>query len=269
MSAPSSVKPIVSPTVSPTVPPAVPPVALETATKGALESAKKIVKGDGAGKIVIAIVLLFVVLYVMVYVYKLYNSTSLKTTTLLKKPISIPFTETNITNDIQLPRNAIGNQYSISFWVYVDDISPTKKDKFLLSRGREVEFYVDKQNNLNVEVGPTMLTYNNFPTNRWVSVILIVDETLATLYVDSKFSEAKTSTYGKVSGNVLIGKANYKERVEGYMSKVQLFNYALTIDHAQIVYKAGPLHKSILSMIGIPMYGLRNPFVRLDEVKVE
>lgn len=219
-------------------------------------------------KIVISVFLVFIVLYVLVYVYKMYMASSLQTTTLLKKPISVPFSEVDITRDVQLPKNIVGNQYSISFWIYVDGVPPTSKDKFVLSRGN-VEFTVNKNNALIVDVNGKKMQFRNFPTNRWVNVALVVDETLATLYIDGKFSEAEQGNFQAISGPVIIGKPDYRERIDGYISKVQIFNYALTIDHSQIIYKAGPLHKSILGMIGIPMYGLRNPFVRLDEVKVE
>lgn len=219
------------------------------------------------GKIIIALLLGFIVLYVLVYVYKMYTKSSLQTTTLLKKPISVPFAEVDITRDVQLPRNIVGNQYSLSFWVYIDGIPPTTKPKFILSRG-PVEVTLSSDNHLVVDMGKKMV-YKNFPTNRWVNVVLVVDETLATLYIDGKFTEAERGNYKAITGNVIIGKPDYRERLDGYLSKVQIFNYALTIDHTQIIYKAGPLHKSILGMIGIPMYGLRSPFVRLDEVSVD
>ena len=231
----------------------------------------KIIAENNAGKILMAVLLLFILMYVLIYVYKLYNSTSLKTTTFLKKPISIPYSEEKISKDVLIPDNVVSNQYSISFWVYVDGIPPTSKYKFILKRNA-IEFYLNETNALVVVVPGavnTPMTFDIFPTNRWVNVVLIVDENLATLYVDGKFSEAITGNFKTVKGDVVIGKPAYKDKLDGYMSKVQLFNYALTIDHAQIIYKAGPLHKSILSMIGIPMYGLRNPFVRLDEVNVE
>lgn len=235
-----------------------------------------VIAPSNAGKVVIAIFLLFIIIYVIIYVYKLYNSTSLKTTTLLKKPISIPYVSTNVTKDIKIPNNVNGNQYSISIWIYVDEISQTGSNKFILGRGSEYSFvpkiYLNRANALCVDVGEDApLTSKNFPTNRWVNVVIVVDETLAQLYIDGQFKEGKVSsgTYNASVGNVHIGKSSGEERLEGYLSKLQLFNYALTIDHTQIIYKAGPLHKSILSMIGIPMYGLRNPFVRLDEVNVE
>lgn len=61
-----------------------------------------------------------------------------------------------------------------------------------------------------------------------------------------------------------IGKIGTDEVFNGYLSKVQFFNYAITVDHAKILYKSGPLHQSMLGRIGLPMYGLRNPFYKID-----
>lgn len=73
-----------------------------------------------------------------------------------------------------------------------------------------------------------------------------------------------TKTPGK---NLYIGKSFRDEVVDGYMSKVQFFNYAVTVDHAKVIYQAGPLHLSILNMIGLPLYGIRNPFYKIDSVQ--
>lgn len=61
-----------------------------------------------------------------------------------------------------------------------------------------------------------------------------------------------------------IGKIGTDEVFNGYLSKVQFFNYAITVDHAKIIYKSGPLHQSMLGRLGLPMYGLRNPFYKID-----
>ena len=66
-----------------------------------------------------------------------------------------------------------------------------------------------------------------------------------------------------------IGKIGTDEVFNGYLSKVQFFNYAITVDHAKIIYKSGPLHQSMLGRIGLPMYGLRNPFYKIDTSDVD
>ena len=65
-----------------------------------------------------------------------------------------------------------------------------------------------------------------------------------------------------------IGKVGTDEVFNGYLSKVQFFNYAITVDHAKILYKSGPLHQSMLGRIGLPMYGVRNPFYKIDTSNV-
>jgi hypothetical protein len=64
--------------------------------------------------------------------------------------------------------------------------------------------------------------------------------------------------------NMYVGKVGVDEVIDGYLSKVQFFNYAVTVDIAKVIYKSGPLHQSILSRIGIPTYGIRNPFYEVN-----
>jgi hypothetical protein len=67
------------------------------------------------------------------------------------------------------------------------------------------------------------------------------------------------------SYNFYSGKSTNGEKLDGFISKMKFFNYALTVDHAKMVYKTGPVHQSILSKLGLPLYGIRNPFYRVDE----
>lgn len=70
---------------------------------------------------------------------------------------------------------------------------------------------------------------------------------------------------GSNGDHLVIGRIGLDDAIQGYMSKVQFLNYAVTIDHARVIYQAGPLHLSILSMLGLPLYGLRNPFYKIGE----
>jgi hypothetical protein len=129
------------------------------------------------------------------------------------------------------------------------------------------------------------------PMQRWVNAILVVDNDYVQLFLDGELRkvvdvtskeliEQKDDEYGNPTkpitcdarfvgeetngNNLYIGKLLSDEVVDGFISKVQIFNYAVTMDHAKIIYQSGPLHLSILSMLGLPMYGIRNPFYKID-----
>ena len=70
-------------------------------------------------------------------------------------------------------------------------------------------------------------------------------------------------------GDFYSGVVNDGEVLLGYISKMKFFNYALTVDHAKMVYKTGPVHQSILAKLGLPLYGVRNPFYRIDSDDTE
>ena len=72
---------------------------------------------------------------------------------------------------------------------------------------------------------------------------------------------------GTVGGPLYIGKIMTDEVFDGYMSKVQFFNYAITIDHAKVIYKAGPIYSNLLSKLGISTYGIRNPFYKINSTE--
>ena len=88
-----------------------------------------------------------------------------------------------------------------------------------------------------------------------------------------------TETFNSCTTNLktLLGTSNFYsgdpkpggDYLDGFISKLKFFNYALTIDHAKMMYKTGPVHQSILSKLGLPLYGVRNPFYRVDAAAAE
>lgn len=239
--------------------------------------------------------------------------TSLKTVTMLKKPIKVPQnTLYNISSQTDLSQlnNINGKEFSYSFWMYVDgdNLNATASNKLVMGRMETEDitrstpvFVLDKsQNKLFVYVKKSkdsyiggindinsnhrdVLTISYLPLQRWVNVVLVVDNNFVQLFMDGELREVKdlsnySSTVGSLessvvqtpSGNMIVGANSANNNImpafNGYLSKVQVFNYAVTIDHAKVVYKAGPLHRSVLSAIGVPTnYGIQNPFYRIDE----
>ncbi len=126
---------------------------------------------------------------------------------------------------------------------------------------------------------------NYLQLQRWVNIIINVENNFVSIFLDGDLynthnlagsdstSECPDSSLSNIisnkSGNIFVGTdiANNLYSFKGYLSKFQIFNYSITIDHAKTIYKQGPLNTSILSSIGIPLYGLRNPVYKIDEIK--
>ena len=258
---------------------------------------------NNMGSVVIVFILVIIMIYVILYVYRQYNNTSLKTTTMVKKPVKVPSSSLkNISASNQLPENVNGKEFSYSLWMYIDaeDTEITSNNKLVMARmnssatlsqaspifsldrkSNKLHVYTKKENaylgSINdIDSFDSTLTIPYVPLQRWVNIIMVVDNNFLQLFMDGELREVKDlsqfETYDNRSsvvstpvGDVVIGSMNEIPSFNGYVSKVQVFNYALTLDHAKFVYKAGPLHKSILGAIGVPYYGLQSPFYRIDE----
>lgn len=259
---------------------------------------------ENMGAMLALFVSFVMVIYVVLYLFKQFNMTSLKTLTLLKdKPLRITGNSMhNLSESESIPSQKHGKEFSMSFWVYVDneEIERTSEPKFVIGRtsgptatasANPLVYMDSKENKMHVVVrtnyslGYTTLaslhaasvskmTVDYIPLQRWVNVIVVVDQNYVQLFVDGELRQVDDLSQGtnKVvmdsSGDIYSGGNTNIATFNGYLSKVQWFNYAVTIDHAKIVYAAGPLRKTVLSLLGLPMYGVRSPFVRIDESTV-
>lgn len=261
-------------------------------------------KSQNVGTMLALFVSFVMVIYVVLYIFKQFNMTSLKTLTLVKnKPLRISGNAMhNLSESDSIPSQKHGKEFSMSFWVYVDneEIERTSEPKFIIGRtsgptavaSANPLVYMDSAENkmhvvvrTNYSMGYTTLsglhaagvrkmTVDYIPLQRWVNVIVVVDQNYVQLFVDGELRQVDDLSQGnnKVvmdsSGDIFAGGNTNTATFKGYLSKVQWFNYAVTIDHAKIVYAAGPLRKTVLSLLGLPMYGVRSPFVRIDESTV-
>ncbi|QOI90205.1 hypothetical protein QKU58_gp126 [Pyramimonas orientalis virus] len=268
------------------------------------QNIQKVVDGN-LGLVVIIGVICFVMLYVVLYIYRQYNNTSLKTITMVKKPLKVPYNslyDVSSESDLLQMNNINGKEFSYSFWMYVegDKLGVTNSNKLVMGRmeGEDItngspifamdkasnklyvylkktDKYINSINDINSS-NPNVLTINYLPLQRWVNVVLVVDNNFVQLFMDGELREVKDLTHGQSDGDssivatpagkLIVGTANNMPGFAGYISKVQVLNYAVTIDHAKVIYGAGPLHRSVLSVIGVPTnYGIQNPFYRIDE----
>lgn len=127
------------------------------------------------------------------------------------------------------------------------------------------------------------------PLQRWVNIIINVNNNMLAIIMDGAVhstrvlnedndkcpGESASKLVSPTTGSIMIGniseEGNNLPAADGFISRVQFFNYSLkTPAHIQKIYNAGPVKSvGILQKLGLPLYGIRNPLYRIDEVKVE
>lgn len=114
------------------------------------------------------------------------------------------------------------------------------------------------------------------PLQRWVLFSFVVRDNSATLFVDGDVYSIVTTNDIKLAinqprplirgtaGDAIIGDPNFP--VNGFMSKLEFYNYALSQKQIQTIYKNGPVNSGLLGKMGISNYGVRSPIYNLEDV---
>lgn len=126
------------------------------------------------------------------------------------------------------------------------------------------------------------------PLQRWVHVTVVVDNKLVSLFMDGQIYSVKSvdefksmrkpevDAFGKeqkydiildkTDGDLVIGKSSISQRltIDGFVGKVEFFNYAVTIDDVQKIYSQGPMPQGFLSYLGLSQYGFRSPIYNMS-----
>ena len=255
--------------------------------------------GSSIGVITLFFVTVMIIIYVIYHMYTLLSKSSLKTVTVLSSPMRMEKNKPSesISGNASLGEAINGKEYSFSFWAYIDNIGDGAHH--ILSRGVGTIFYINKDNkklcvllkkdNTAITEFPDLengdlddyiqLEVDYIPLQRWINVVLVVDNEFITLYIDGEIysvrnlintessSDSAVVYVSNTSGDMYVGSKGTVGGYDGYISKVQYFNYSLTIDHARSIYKSGPTSTSILAAIGLPLYGVRSPFYKIDTLE--
>jgi hypothetical protein len=265
-------------------------------TNFANETYESVRKPQDGWSLILLIITIALTVYVVVYVYSEYSASSLVTKTILEEPVKVGNTKVeNINAETAIPASKNGNEFSLSFWTFVENETSesTASAKFILGRmsgasnsgTASPRFVMDSTTNeLLLQVVTNTNNYHvikggYLPMQRWVNILLVIENNYVQLFVDGELRNVQdVDGVVTLEGNLYIGgsggvaaagsvvAASVSQSIQGFISKVQAFNYALTIDHAKIIYRKGPLTSNILSSIGIPMYGIRNPFYDISTV---
>lgn len=318
--------------------------AYDWKTKGlqSLSFAQGLLQGK-TGIIIGFCLILFAFLLVIIYILKQIRSNSFKKGSSfvddvvkldkLQSPLEI--------SGADIPKQNIGDQYTFSFWLYVEEHIPTPQThKLILYRGNKDDvtaanpivmmdemsnklYFVIKTRGSNLSSTDSSIDYkklkpiteqnyflnrtlkltsenhnkhliipvNSVPFNRWIHFALSIKDNIITVYQDGEIYAVKTTddfkqmkpkeldvrgdiipydvTIDSGEGTIYIGKnpaigGNYA--VEGYFSKFDFFNYAISVNDAAKIYKDGPYSSSWLKTLGIKNYGIRTPIYKLSTV---
>ena len=136
-----------------------------------------------------------------------------------------------------------------------------------------------------------ILNVDYVPLQRWVNVTFIVDNKIITVYLDGEIYSVKNTEefkthrqpeldirgrpidvniiVDKTDNNIYVGKnksVGSGNTVNGYLGKLQFFNYALAMNDVKLIYAQGPIGAP--SWFGGKVsYGVRNPVYKLDEAE--
>lgn len=128
------------------------------------------------------------------------------------------------------------------------------------------------------------------PLQRWVHISLVIDNKIATVYMDGEIYSVKsvdefkalrepakdrlgrTVDYNlildKTDGNMYVGRGTVgnKRAPNGFLGNLSFYNYALSLDDVRGVYAKGPVSgNGLLSMFGMSQYGFRSPVYKMDQ----
>jgi hypothetical protein len=156
---------------------------------------------------------------------------------------------------------------------------------------KENNYFLNKKATINDDSNKhIVMTVDYVPLQRWVNYTIIVDNKIVTLYMDGEiysvksideFKAMKDSEYDergnkvdynlildKTEGSIYVGKNPVGSKnitINGYLSKFDFFNYAVSADDVKKVYNVGPFPKSFLALLGAGQYSVRSPIYKVSE----
>lgn len=312
--------------------------AAKNATGGLMDQMKGMLGDKGPIIILIAVVLLAFIA-VVIYISFALKASNLKGKRLITQPVKLDEIKTPVTVDAgEIPKAAVGREYTYSFWFYLDSFDQTNNvPQMLFYRGskttiadanpvvmmdgnnNKLYFVVKTQgsslsattSNINYDTNlghvlsrsyfnnkdftlstpnthkHVILSVDYVPLQRWVNVVVVVDNKIITIFMDGEIYSVKTVDEYKMTkqpefdirgnkidynlvlekseGSVFLGRYNGGRTPNAFVSNLEYYNYAISLNEVKKIYMSGPFSRNFLSMLGISAYGMRSPIYKIDE----
>ena len=134
-----------------------------------------------------------------------------------------------------------------------------------------------------------VLSVDSVPRQTWMHYALVVKNNIVTLYQNGEYYLTKSVSdfmrskpvevnqkgedikydlvIDKTAGSLFAGRnasVGGRNAVNGYLSKLEFFTYALNISDVNNIYKKGPIQSNWLQKLGISGYGVRTPVFKIN-----
>lgn len=254
------------------------------------------VTGQTGGALVAVLVIVLSVTIALGYLVYRFLVSSLKATVLSNGIVHCRSGATTVAAS-KLPALTNGREWSVSFWVYVENAAHTTSDKNILTFGKDQDsaammVLMDRNVNRMYLVFRTTMAgtasavsaLNQFkqgttnptshivvpveyvPLSRWVMVTAVCDQDTVTLYIDNNIYSVVSGArfrQGAIiadpSDDVMIGSAS--NGADAYIAKIRFFNYGISVFQNRSYYQSGPGSGGILGWLGINKYKLQWPVI--------
>ncbi len=222
-------------------------------------------------------IILGIVLLILLYILYKYMTTD---NSLLQEYVSLTATQVPITalEKPQTPRYAYG------FWIYVNEWDAQAGNKVIFSRPGNMEVELDANTascTVSIKTGSTAVTdqaiqiTDNFPLQKWVHIIVSVDNEFVDCYVDGKLvRSARVYTPATDSDSALIpsippdssvGVQLAPQPFNAYVAKFKRWVYPINPQTAYSEYMAG----NGQGWPGMPAFGLDLKLMKDNELYKE
>lgn len=264
---------------------------------GQQQSAFSSVTGQTSGALIAVVIIVLAVTIALGYLVYRFLVSSLKATMLVSEIVHCRSGAKTLSSS-KLPALTNGREWSLSFWVYVENAAHTTSDKNMLTFGKDQDsasMMVLMDRNVNrmymvfktTQAGTTsaisaltqfkagtqnptshiVVPIEYVPLSRWVMVTAVCDQDTVTTYLDNNIYSVVSGArfrQGAIiadpnDGDVMIGSAS--NGADAYIAKIRFCNYGISVFQNRAYYRGGPGSGGILGWLGISKYKLQWPVV--------
>lgn len=200
------------------------------------------------------VIIVFVLYKIGSYAYSQAHKNSSTNPVLIKNPVNARTYKKSV--QVPLAHNVLG--FSYSMWIYVANWSYNlNNNKIILNKGNSPQIYLtSNNNNLSVDIktvtgGIETTTVNNFPLQKWVHVVTVLNNRTVDIYIDGKLERSKVLTaVPKLNSRDvdILAQNPHNGGYYGQLSRMQYFARIVEPEEVFEMYQNGPYYSGEYSV---------------------